>query len=56
MKSLSNGALLVIGCLVVVAAVSPALISLSSALVPLVVAVGVAFTIVRLVFVHTRRW
>lgn len=40
--------------LMIVAALTPQLIALSNALVPLVVAAGVVVIMVRLVFFHTR--
>jgi hypothetical protein len=40
----------------VLEAAGPALVALARALVPLVIAVGVAAIGVRLVFFHTRRW
>jgi hypothetical protein len=42
--------------LVTLAAAAPLLISMSRALLPLVVAVGVVAVALRLVFFHTRRW
>jgi len=42
--------------LVALAAVTPLLIELSHALLPLVIVVGAVFVIVRLVFFHTRNW
>jgi len=42
--------------LVVLAAISPLLIELSRALLPLVVVLAIAVIAVRLVFVHSRRW
>jgi hypothetical protein len=45
-----------IGGLLMVAALTPALIALSSALVPLVLVVAIAAAVLRLVWFHTRRW
>jgi hypothetical protein len=42
--------------LLALAAVAPALIQLSSAIVLPVIVVAVALVVVRLVFFHTRRW
>jgi len=42
--------------LLALAATGPALVALSHAAVPLIVAVGVVAIAVRLVFFHTRRW
>lgn len=45
----------VIGWLIL-ASVGPTLIELMRAAVPLVIAVGVVFAVLRLVLFHTRRW
>jgi len=45
-----------LAALLLVAAVTPSLVSLSHALVPLVVVVGIVLIVLRLVFFHTRRW
>jgi hypothetical protein len=42
--------------LLMLAALAPAISSLSTALIPLVVVLAVAVIAVRLVFFHTRRW
>jgi hypothetical protein len=42
--------------LMVLAALTPSLVVLSHALLPLIVVVGVVLIVVRLVFFHTRRW
>lgn len=42
--------------LVLLAAAAPLLIELSCALLPLVIVLGVAVVVVRLVFFHTRNW
>jgi hypothetical protein len=42
--------------LVVLAAITPALVALSNALLPVVVAGGVMFITARLVWHHTRKW
>ena len=47
---------LAVACLVALAAIAPALIALSGALLPLVIVLGVVVIGVRLVFFHTRRW
>lgn len=56
MKSPATLVVTIAAVLMIVAALSPSLIALSHALVPLVVAVGVVGAILRLVFFHTRRW
>jgi hypothetical protein len=48
--------LTLIAGLVVLAAVAPSIIALSDALLPLIVVAGVLGIVLRLVFVHTRRW
>jgi hypothetical protein len=48
--------LLAIVCLVALAAVAPALIALSGALLPLIIVLAIAIVGVRLAFFHTRRW
>ena len=53
-KALSSLALVVAG-LVALAAVGPALARLISALVPLVLVVGVVAAVLRVVWFHTRR-
>jgi len=55
-KSPTNLILTVVAGLLVVAALTPPLIALSHALVPLVIVAGVAVIVLRLVFFHTRRW
>jgi hypothetical protein len=55
-KSPPNLAVTAVVALVVVAALAPTLIALSSALVPLIVVVAIAGVALRLVFFHTRRW
>jgi hypothetical protein len=42
--------------LLLLAAITPALITLFSAVLPVAVVLGVIVVIVRLVFFHTRRW
>jgi hypothetical protein len=42
--------------LMVLAALTPSLVVLSHALLPLIVVVGVVLIVVRLVFFHTRKW
>lgn len=56
MKSPLPLILTIIASLMIVSALSPSLIALSHALVPLVIAAGVVIAILRLVFFHTRRW
>lgn len=56
MKSFGNAVLAAALGLLLLAAVAPSLIALSSALFPLVIACGVVAIVVRLVFVHTRKW
>jgi hypothetical protein len=55
-KPPSNWLLTVIVALIVLAAITPVIVTLSSALMPLVIAVGVIGITARLVFHHTRRW
>jgi hypothetical protein len=45
----------VIGSLLL-AAIAPALINLSHALLPLIIVIGFVVVVLRLVFFHTRRW
>lgn len=56
MKALGGPLLGVVLGLLVLAAVAPSLIALSSALLPVVIAVAIALIACRLVFFHTRRW
>jgi hypothetical protein len=56
MKRLSGYLLAVLVGLLLVAALSPALIALSHALLPLVIVLTVAVIALRLAFFHTRRW
>jgi low affinity Fe/Cu permease len=56
MKSPSGLVVTLVMALVLLAATAPLLVRLSQALVPLVIVVGVAAVVVRLVFFHTRRW
>jgi hypothetical protein len=56
MKPLSSHLLAVLVGLLLVAVAAPALIKLSHALLPLVIALAVALIAVRLVFFHTRGW
>jgi hypothetical protein len=56
MKSLGNYVFSVVVALLLLAAVAPALIGLSHALVPVLVVGAIAAIAVRLVFFHTRRW
>lgn len=55
-KSSTTLIVTVLAALLLVAAVTPSLVSLSHALVPLVVVGGVVAVVLRLVFFHTRRW
>lgn len=55
-KSPSSLIVYAIAALIMLAAVSPSLIALSDALVPLVIAVGIVLVVARLVYFHTRRW
>jgi hypothetical protein len=45
-----------VAALLIVSALAPPLISLSHAVVPLVIAVGILAIALRLVFFHTRKW
>ena len=54
-KLLSTLAIMILG-LAALAVASPALARLTSALVPLVLVVGVVAAVLRLVWFHTRRW
>lgn len=54
--SSGSGWLLVVICLIGLAAVGPALVALAGALLPLVIVVAVALIAVRLTFFHTRRF
>ena len=56
MKPLSGYLTGIVVALLLLAAVAPALISLSNALLPLVIVVAIAVILIRLVFFHTRRW
>ena len=56
MKHLASLVLAVAAGLLVIAATAPALIGLSNALVPLVIVVTIAAVLLRLLFVHTRRF
>jgi hypothetical protein len=55
-KSPTTVIVTVAAALMVVAALSPQLIALSDALVPLIVVVGVVALILRLAWFATRRW
>lgn len=56
MTKLVSVLVLVVFGLVVLAVASPALARLASALVPLVLVVGVVVAVLRLVWSATRRW
>jgi hypothetical protein len=56
MKLLGNSLAAVVVAILAIAIAAPAVISLSHALVPLVVVVSLALIAVRYVFFHTRRW
>lgn len=56
MKSLGSSLMAVVVVLLVLAAVAPVLISLSHALVPVLIVGAVVVIAVRLVFFHTRRF
>lgn len=43
-------------CLIVIAALTPALVALATALLPLVIVLTIAAILLRLVFFHTRRY
>jgi protein-S-isoprenylcysteine O-methyltransferase Ste14 len=55
-KSPTTVIVTVAAALMVVAALSPQLIALSDALVPLIVVIGVVALVLRLVWSHTNRW
>jgi hypothetical protein len=55
-KSPTNVIVTAVAALLIISALTPKLIALSDALVPLVLVVGVLAVVVRLVFFHTRRW
>lgn len=56
MRGLSSLLLAAAIGLVTAAVAAPLLVELAGALLPLVIAVSVAAVVLRLVFVHTRRW
>jgi hypothetical protein len=56
MKSLVTLIVTALAGVLLLSAVAPSLVSLSHALVPLIVAIGVVAIAVRLVVFHTRRW
>jgi hypothetical protein len=56
MKSPGSLVLTCLIALVIISAAAPLLISLSHALLPLVIVLAVAIVAVRLAFFHTRRW
>ena len=56
MKGLANSLVGLVLALLLLAAVAPSLIALSSALLPLVITLAVAAIAVRLIYFHTRRW
>jgi hypothetical protein len=56
MKSSASLLVIAVSGLMVVAALTPSLIALSHALVPVVIVVGVVVVVLRLVFFHTRKW
>ena len=56
MKALGSYLFAVVVALLTLAAVAPALIALSGALLPLVIVLGVVVVGVKLTFFHTRRW
>jgi hypothetical protein len=51
-----SGVVTAVVCLIALAAVAPALIALSGALIPLAVVLGVVIAGVRLAFFFTRGW
>jgi hypothetical protein len=55
-KSPATTIVAAIAGLMVVAALSPQLIALAGALVPLIVIGALAAAVLRLIFFHTRRW
>lgn len=56
MKGIGSSLATVVVGLLALAVVAPALISLSHALVPVLVVAAIAVVAVRLIFFHTRRW
>ncbi|MGD9735223.1 MAG: hypothetical protein AB7V58_06380 [Solirubrobacterales bacterium] len=56
MKAIGEWMLAVVVGLVVLAAIAPALIDLSGAVLPVLIVAALAVIAVRLVFFHTRRW
>ena len=56
MKAVGNSLVGVVLALLAIAMVAPTLISLSHALVPVLIVGALAVIAVRLVFFHTRRW
>lgn len=52
----STGFFSVVIGLLALAALAPALINLSRALLPVIIAIGFVVVVLRLVFFHTRRW
>jgi hypothetical protein len=55
-KGVGNSLAAVVIALLAVAMVAPILISLSHAVIPVVIVAALAVIAVRLVFFHTRRW
>lgn len=56
MRFLGNSLIAVVVALLAIATVAPILISLSHALVPVLIVAAIAIIAVRLVFFHTRRF
>jgi hypothetical protein len=56
MKALGSYLFAVVVTLLALAAVAPALVGLSHALLPLVIVLGVVIIGVKLTIFHTRRW
>lgn len=56
MKALGSSFLAVVVALVALSAVAPALISLSHALLPILIVAIVGAGLLRLLWFHTRRW
>lgn len=56
MKGIGNSFVTVVVALLVITVTAPILISLSHALVPVLIVGALAVALVKLVFFHTRRW
>jgi hypothetical protein len=55
-KSPTSVIVAVIVGLLILATLTPSLVALSQALVPLIVVGGIVAVVLRLVFFHTRKW